>query len=361
MLAVGSRDLDKKYVDQGQQVPEQEWTSLYSAAFEEYIQASTMYQGFLRDTKTHYDKRLEELTTKVLSYRDFDKTLELKEQQHESILQRSLVESKQRIRELEKSSTNLNNNFGSMYNELQTTLEENKLLVDQMGSLKREVANCKLTIQSLTHSLQRVDEEKSKVELKESSLTLELNDYRRHELTMAAENYELQKSIEEKNRIHSTLLHPSVLEAKERENAALAEEHQRLLHIHRQLLVRFAALKYTIDGSITKIMTQHEEEQEGIPSSERFHLESLVDKLLYDYRDLLRRENVKMIVGRKTPMEKLAELVTSTRFPHVLFESLMDHLELMLVEKTKIVSEEAIQIGTYRSKIMIHDDRYTIQ
>ena len=163
---------------------------------------------------------------------------------------------------------------------------------------------------------------------------------------MAAENYELQKNIEEKNRIHSTLLHPSVLEVKERENATLKEEHQRLLHIHRQLLVRFAALKYTIDGSITRTMTtRHEDEQEGVPSSERFHLESLVDKLLSDYRDILRRESIKLVVDRKTPMEKLAELVTSTRFPQVLFESLMDQLDLMMVEKVKVVSEEAIQIG----------------
>jgi hypothetical protein len=345
ILAVGSRDLGKKYVDQD--VPEQEWVNLYSTAFEEYIQASTMYQAFLRETKTHYDKHIEELANRVLSYRDFDETLERKEKEHESTLQRSLLESKQRIRELEKSSANLNNNFGSMYSELQTTTEENKLLVDRMDSLKREVTSCKLTIQSLTQSLQRVDEEKSKAELKESSLTLELNDYRRHELTMAAENYELQKSIEEKNRIHGTLLHPSVLEAKHRENEALKEEHQRLLYIHRQLLVRFAALKYTIDGSITKIMTtRHEDEQEGVPSSERFHLESLVDKLLSEYRDVLRRESIKLLVDRKTPMEKLAELVTSTRFPQVLFESLMDHLELMMVEKAKILSDEAIQIGT---------------
>ena len=345
ILAVGSRDLDKKFVDQD--VPEQEWVNLYSTAFEEYIQASTMYQAFLRETKTHYDKHIEELANKVLSYRDFDETLERKEKEHESTLQRSLLESKQRIRELEKSSANLNNNFGSMYSELQTTTEENKLLVDRMDSLKREVTSCKLTIQSLTQSLQRVDEEKSKAELKESSLTLELNDYRRHELTMAAENYELQKSIEEKNRIHGTLLHPSVLEAKHRENEALKEEHQRLLYIHRQLLVRFAALKYTIDGSITKIMTtRHEDEQEGVPSSERFHLESLVDKLLSEYRDVLRRESIKVLVDRKTPMEKLSELVTSTHFPQVLFESLMDHLELMMVEKAKILSDEAIQIGT---------------
>ena len=345
ILAVGSRDLGKKYVDQD--VPEQEWVNLYSTAFEEYIQASTMYQAFLRETKTHYDKHIEELANKVLSYRDFDETLERKEKEHESTLQRSLLESKQRIRELEKSSANLNNNFGSMYSELQTTTEENKLLVDRMDSLKREVTSCKLTIQSLTQSLQRVDEEKSKAELKESSLTLELNDYRRHELTMAAENYELQKSIEEKNRIHGTLLHPSVLEAKHRENEALKEEHQRLLYIHRQLLVRFAALKYTIDGSITKIMTtRHEDEQEGVPSSERFHLESLVDKLLSEYRDVLRRESIKVLVDRKTPMEKLSELVTSTHFPQVLFESLMDHLELMMVEKAKILSDEAIQIGT---------------
>ena len=344
ILAAGSRDLGKKYADQG--VPEQEWVSLYSTAFEEYIDASTIYQSFLRETKTHYDKHIEELTDKVLSYRDFDNTLELKEKEHESTLQRSLSESKQRIRELEKTSLNLNNNFGSMYSELQSTLEENKLLVDQMGSLKREVSNNKLTIQSLTQSLQRVDEEKSKAEMKESSLTLQLNDYRRHELTMAAENYELQKNIEEKNRIHSTLLHPSVLEVKERENATLKEEHQRLLHIHRQLLVRFAALKYTIDGSITRTMTtRHEDEQEGVPSSERFHLESLVDKLLSDYRDILRRESIKLVVDRKTPMEKLAELVTSTRFPQVLFESLMDQLDLMMVEKVKVVSEEAIQIG----------------
>jgi len=348
ILAVGSRDLGKKYVDQD--VPEQEWVNLYSTAFEEYIQASTMYQAFLRETKTHYDKHIEELANRVLSYRDFDETLERKEKEHESTLQRSLFESKQRIRELEKSSANLNNNFGSMYSELQTTTEENKLLVDRMDSLKREVTSCKLTIQSLTQSLQRVDEEKSKAELKESSLTLELNDYRRHELTMAAENYELQKSIEEKNRIHGTLLHPSVLEAKHRENEALKEEHQRLLYIHRQLLVRFAALKYTIDGSITKIMTtRHEDEQEGVPSSERFHLESLVDKLLSEYRDVLRRESIKLLVDRKTPMEKLAELVTSTRFPQVLFESLMDHLELMMVEKAKILSDEAIQIGTRTS------------
>jgi chromosome segregation ATPase len=346
ILAVGSRDLGKKYADQD--VPEQEWVNLYSTAFEEYIQASTMYQTFLRETKTHYDKRVEELADKVLSYKDFDETLERKEKEHESTLQRSLLESKQRIRELEKSSANLNNNFGSMYSELQTTTEENKLLVDRVDSLKREVTSCKLTIQSLTQSLQRVDEEKSKAELKESALTLELNDYRRHELTMAAENYELQKSIEEKNRIHGTLLHPSVLEAKHRENEALKEEHQRLLHIHRQLLVRFAALKYTIDGSITRIMTtRHEDEQEGVPSSERFHLESLVDKLLSEYRDVLRRESIKLLVDRKTPMEKLSELVTSTRFPQVLFESLMDHLELMMVEKTKILSDEAIQIGTH--------------
>jgi len=138
-----------------------------------------------------------------------------------------------------------------------------------------------------------------------------------------------------------------VLEAKHRENEALKEEHQRLLYIHRQLLVRFAALKYTIDGSITKIMTtRHEDEQEGVPSSERFHLESLVDKLLSEYRDVLRRESIKLLVDRKTPMEKLAELVTSTRFPQVLFESLMDHLELMMVEKAKILSDEAIQIGS---------------
>lgn len=356
ILAAGSRDLCKKYdVSEQDNVPEQEWVSLYSTAFEEYIEGSTMYQAFLRETKTHYDKRIEELTAKVLSYRDFDKTLEQKEKEHESTMQRSLLESKQRIRELEKSSSSLSNNFGSMYSELQTTLEENKLLVDRLDSLTREVSNCKLTIQSLTQSLQRVDEEKSKAELKESSLTLELNDYRRHELTMATENYELQKSLEEKNRIHGTLLHPSVLEAKERENVALKEEHDRLLYIHRQLLVRFAALKYTIDGSITRIMTtRHEDEQElvggggggGVPSTERFHLESLVSKLLREYRDVLRRESTKLVVDRKTPMEKLSELVTSTRFPQVLFESLMDHLELMMVEKTKIINDEAIQIGS---------------
>jgi hypothetical protein len=62
-----------------------------------------------------------------------------------------------------------------------------------------------------------------------------------------------QKLIVEKDAVFETLVSPALLAAKETEALQLLKENARIAHIHRQLLIRYTAVKFMIDGSFIKL------------------------------------------------------------------------------------------------------------
>ena len=75
--------------------------------------------------------------------------------------------------------------------------------------------------------------------------------------------YRLQQIIAQKELVHETLVTPDKLAAATTELYALRSENLRIATTHRQLLIRYAAVKFMIDGSFKKIEQQQEQLGQG--------------------------------------------------------------------------------------------------
>lgn len=65
--------------------------------------------------------------------------------------------------------------------------------------------------------------------------------------------YRLNEAIAERDATHASLVSADVLAGVQADLDAARSENERILSIHRQLLVRYSAVKFMIDGSFKKI------------------------------------------------------------------------------------------------------------
>lgn len=70
----------------------------------------------------------------------------------------------------------------------------------------------------------------------------------------------LHRIVQEKEAVHETLVSPDKLAAVSAELALFQQDNKRLTNTHRQLLIRYAALKFMIDGAFKKLDDMSEQQ-----------------------------------------------------------------------------------------------------
>lgn len=121
-------------------IPTKEWNHIYSSIFDKYIDNSTLYQNILQKTKENYDLYINELIKKLEASENIDKILENKEKEHEVSLEKSLRQSKLKIKELQKTIDSRTNTISNITQELDDVKLNNRLYLDQINNLKKELA-----------------------------------------------------------------------------------------------------------------------------------------------------------------------------------------------------------------------------
>ena len=180
----GVRKLNGEF---GDDIPNKDMVNLYGAAFQKYIDESTLYQSFLRSTKGYYEARLTELTAKVLSYQDFDRQLEDKELQHSNIRNEAQQVANLRIAELEAKLKKLQTSEQTLLAEVQRLSNENVRQVETTNLVKKELEASRNTCNALSNSLARMVDDKSKSDIVEAARYLETVQCRQTEQALSLE------------------------------------------------------------------------------------------------------------------------------------------------------------------------------
>ena len=124
-------------------IPTKEWNDIYSNILDKYIDNSTIYQNILQKSKKNYDLYINELINKIETSENIDQILDNKDKEFDKTLEKSLRQSKLKIKELQKTIDTQANTITNIVQELDDVKLNNRLYLDQVNNLKKELSTNK--------------------------------------------------------------------------------------------------------------------------------------------------------------------------------------------------------------------------
>jgi len=327
----GLRELRSNY---GDDIERQNLVQLYSSAFQVYVEQSTIYQPFLRTVKEQYDEALKEMKSKIHSYSDFEKQLEEKDKFLSNQLEENAKQSKLKLSECQEKISSLESSLAKANASIKALEESNRMLKATNSQLKEQYNQTKNTCAMLSSSLARLEEDRWRYESMENARVLEITNLKHVEIAQNNELERLQQLVAQKEMIQETLVGPEVLAAKEDEIASMKKENERINATHRHLLIRYTAIKLTIDSSLKHVDDlMHQSERQAHHSA----AESKVIEIMRDYEIVLDAARKREEIKAMNPRDKIIQLVETSKYPQIIFESLLDHIERLQSERLRAV------------------------
>lgn len=185
----GLRELAAKYTEN---IPNEFIVDVYSAAFDRYIEESTLYKPFLSSVKQCYDSTIAECTRRTLQYDELDIMLKKRDDVHFSKMQAAEEEFTAKLRVSEAKINVLQATAKESTTNTAKLVLENSKLHESNLMLKKELEASKNTSGLLSAQLARLAEDKLKSDSVESARLLELSQLKQQEMTL---NNELERLV----------------------------------------------------------------------------------------------------------------------------------------------------------------------
>lgn len=184
IVNIGERKLQAQY---GENIPRQELLTLYTGAFNRYIEESTLYQPFLRKLKEHYDGTIEECGVKLASYEHFDQQLAEKDAERINKINESTLALRTQVEQLSAKLKTMQASEETLLDNVKALTQENTRLQETAAALRKESDTSRSTAASLSSALARMADEKMKFDLVESSRLLEISNGKQLEVSLNVE------------------------------------------------------------------------------------------------------------------------------------------------------------------------------
>lgn len=217
----------------------------YSSAFQKYIDESTLYKKILQEIKDAYDEYIRQIED-VLDPPDAEEVAK-KEQAMVDKLKETQLAHKIKVQSLEETIRALEEKYSDLDKEKKKVDSDFAKFRESTNVMKRDFEDMKSSCTTLTASLSRMEEDYRLFQAHEASRIADLSHYKSVEQKLGEEIDRLQVTIQNLEHSQAGMVSHEVVAGLETVIFNLKEENRRLETSHRQLLIRYAALKGVVD------------------------------------------------------------------------------------------------------------------
>eukprot|EP01034_Spumella_vulgaris_P025798 gene25798-32290_t len=263
------------------------------------------------------------------------------------MLNRLNLESQSKIKALEEQVRQLG--MKNVMSEKDRAAMESELRVvhDSQQLLRKECDELRTTGVTLSNSLSRLEEEKRQYQEKDAAAQSEVAVYRGNEQKLNEEIERLQQLIQGMETIQSSMVSHEVVVAQENAMDALHAEVKRVDTTHRQLLLRYTAIKAVADGAFKKF--ESNEFSSGSSAFEQSRIQSKVHELA-NKRGVRANKGSQAKksapVAPKDAADKLMQMVEAGANPRLIIESLLDIIEVSQMDGGRVAHDRSADSGS---------------
>lgn len=230
---------------------------LFASVFERYIDESTLYRKVLEEIHDSYHDYIDELETQVQLNGNTPELLHNKEKEFQKKLQETEQIQNLKYQVLQEKNSLLEKRIHFLEMDKQKTEAEATKWKDSYHALKKEYDDLRATTITLTAALSRMEEEHRVYQMNESNRMTELTHSKASEQKLNEEIERLQQTLQNMEQIQSSMVNQEVVASLDATIETLRGEVKRVEVTHRQLLLRYAAVKSVIDDAFKKWETQN--------------------------------------------------------------------------------------------------------
>lgn len=230
---------------------------IYSTAFQVYVNESTLYQQFLTDVKNSYDGYIMAILNDLERHTAESSAIVGHENELQAKLSVFEAEKQAEIKKLTSSLREMEFRYAHLQQEKMAVDQELQALRESRASSRKEYDDLKGTCAMLTSSLSRMEEEFRRYQTQENARGMEISSLRSTEQKLNEEIDRLQLVLQNNETALGMMVPQEVVQGLEQNISIMKEEQRRMEATHRQLIMRYVALKSAVDSSFAKYEQNH--------------------------------------------------------------------------------------------------------
>jgi len=314
---------------------------VYRDAFQRFIEDSTIYRPFLNAIKHEYDSIIGKLLDNLTTIPDLKMEIAKVEDASAYKARGLTLAFELKVQELMDKNKMIQKEQEKKEKELNSYAQEMIVMRKENAELKEELTETKKSCITLTHSLNRYDEEMKKVQVREASRQADTAQLRVAIQKSTDEIEKLRALLSETEAAQNNMVSHEVVKQQVETINTLETETKIMNATHKQLISRYSSIKSVIDNAYRKFANDKVEArylakvaqaQANAQQQQHHHhhhhhhhsshrKQSKLDNLI----ETIQREHVEE--PGDDPNETVEMLLTQGGNPRMVIESLIDNIE----------------------------------
>jgi len=352
---------------------------VYRDAFQRFIEDSTIYRPFLNAVKHEYDVIIGELLDNLKAIPDLKMEMSKIEDEAAYKARGLTLAFEIKVQDLMEKNKMIQKEQARKEKELSSNAQEMITLRHENADLKTELAETKKSCITLTHSLNRYDEEMKKVQAREAARQADTAQLRVAAQKSNDEIEKLRALLSEMEAVQNNMVSHEVVKHQVDTINILESETKVMNATHKQLISRYTSIKSVIDSAYRKFANNQAEArylakvQEAQAHAEKqrhhhhhhhhhHHGTSRRQTKLDTHLDNIQREIIEE--PGEDPQETLDKLMGQGGNPRMIIESLVDSIEELKREVRQLqIDSGQIMLGVneedpIKRKVETKDDGF---
>ena len=316
---------------------------VYRDAFQRFIEDSTIYRPFLNAVKHEYDTIIGELLDNLKAIPDLKMEMSKIEDAAAYKARGLTLAFELKVQELMDKNKMIQKEQEKKEKELNSYAQEMLVLRHENAELKEELTETKKSCITLTHSLNRYDEEMKKVQVREASRQADTAQLRVSVQKSTDEIEKLRALLSETEAAQNNMVSHEVVKQQVETINTLETETKIMNATHKQLISRYSSIKSVIDNAYRKFAhekaearylakvaqaqanAQQQQQQHHHHHHHHHHSSHRKQTKLDNLIETIQREHVEE--PGDDPNETVEMLLTEGGNPRMVIESLIDNIE----------------------------------